>query len=242
MRLAVLSDIHGNLTALEAVIADLRTVSPDLVVQGGDLPFSGPRPAEVIDRVRDLKWPGILGNTDEMLWRPEKHADLVAAVPQLKPLFDMLFDDMAPACLAAIGSERLAWLQQLPDRWSDHGVTVVHAAPGDLWKGAMPNAADEELLRTYGVVGTPLVVYGHIHVPYVRRLPGLTVANAGSVGLPYDGDPRASYVLLDDGDISVRRVEYDIDAEVAELSKRNHPQAAWLAAVLRAGKYIPPLA
>jgi diadenosine tetraphosphatase ApaH/serine/threonine PP2A family protein phosphatase len=104
----------------------------------------------------------------------------------------------------------------------------------------MPNAPDDELLRTYGPLGTPRVVYGHIHVPYVRRLPGLTVANSGSVGLPYDADPRAAYLLLDGDDISVRRVEYDIDEEVAALTRHNIPHAEWLATVLRAGKYIAP--
>ena len=239
MRLAVLSDIHGNLTALEAVIADLRTTSPDLVIQGGDVAASGSRPAEVIDRIRDLQWPGIHGNTDAMLWSPAQLADFAERAPQLKALLGLI-NDTGTACLAAIGRERLEWLKQLPERWSDHGVAVVHAAPGDLWRGAMPNASDEELLRTYGPLGTPRVVYGHIHVPFVRRLPALTVANSGSVSLPYDGDPRASYVLLDDDEISVRRVEYDFEEEIAELSKRSHPHAGWIASMLRSGKYQPP--
>jgi predicted phosphodiesterase len=67
MRVAVLSDIHANLTALDAVIADLRTTAPDLVVHGGDLMAGGPRPAEVIDRIREMNWPGVYGNTDEAL-------------------------------------------------------------------------------------------------------------------------------------------------------------------------------
>jgi putative phosphoesterase len=240
MKIAVVSDIHGNLTALDAVIADLRMVSPDLVVQGGDLAFSGSRPAEVIDRIRDLNWPGVCGNTDEILWRPDRLAALVQTAPQLRSLFEMLFNEMAPACAAAIGDQRLSWLQRLPERWSDHGVTVVHAAPGDPWKGAMPDAPDDELLRLYGPLGTPRVVYGHIHRPYIRRLPSLIVANSGSVSLSYDGDPRAAYLLLDGDEISVRRVEYDVEEEVTELSARRHPHAEWLAAVLRAGKYLPP--
>ena len=71
MRFAVVTDIHGNLTALEAVIADLEQVGPDLVVQGGDLVAGGHRPVEVLDRVRDRGWPGVQGNTDEMLWKPK---------------------------------------------------------------------------------------------------------------------------------------------------------------------------
>ncbi|MGI8564344.1 MAG: metallophosphoesterase family protein [Candidatus Dormibacter sp.] len=67
MRLAIVSDIHGNLAALEAVIADLERQGPDLVVHGGDLALNGPRPVEVLDRVRALGWPGVVGNTDQAL-------------------------------------------------------------------------------------------------------------------------------------------------------------------------------
>jgi predicted phosphodiesterase len=239
MRIAVVSDIHGNLAALEAVIADLRAVAPDLVVQGGDLAGNGSRPAEVIDRIRDLKWPGVMGNTDEMLWRPERLSDLAARVPQLAPLMKMI-GEMADACTAAIGAARIAWLQQLPVQWSGHGLTVLHASPGNLWQAPAANAPDDELMRTYAPLPTPRVVYGHIHVPYVRTLNELTVANSGSVGLPYDGDPRAGYLVVDDGQIHVRRVEYDIAQEVAALAAGNVPHAAWLVKTLRTGKYQPP--
>lgn len=79
MRIAVVSDIHANLTALEAVIADLKTISPDFIVHGGDL-CSGSRAAEVIDRIRDLGWPGVYGNGDEMLWDPNKAGEYLEAV------------------------------------------------------------------------------------------------------------------------------------------------------------------
>src|SRR4030095_11773871 len=72
VRIAVVSDIHANLTALEAVVADLERQRPDLVVQGGDLISGGSRPAESVDRVRDLTWPGVHGNTDEMVWAPDR--------------------------------------------------------------------------------------------------------------------------------------------------------------------------
>jgi predicted phosphodiesterase len=72
MRIAVVSDIHANLSALEAVVSDLRKTGVDLVVHGGDLMSGGPRPAEVIDRIRELTWPGVHGNTDEMLWMPQR--------------------------------------------------------------------------------------------------------------------------------------------------------------------------
>ena len=71
MRIAVVSDIHGNLTAFEAVLADLRLTSPDLVLHGGDLPHGGASPAGIVDQIRDLGWQGVVGNADELLFRPE---------------------------------------------------------------------------------------------------------------------------------------------------------------------------
>lgn len=69
MKVAIVSDVHGNFSALEAVISDLEALQPDLVVHGGDLALNGPRPAECIDRIRELGWPGVVGNTDQALWR-----------------------------------------------------------------------------------------------------------------------------------------------------------------------------
>jgi predicted phosphodiesterase len=95
MRIAIVSDIHGNLTALEAVVADLRVASPDLVLHGGDLAASGARPALVIDRVRELGWPGVCGNTDEMLWAPQVFIKLAAEAPKLNTLF-VAIQEMIP--------------------------------------------------------------------------------------------------------------------------------------------------
>ena len=86
MRVAVVSDIHGNLTAFEAVLADIRQSSPDLVLHGGDLADSGSSPIDIIDRIRTLGWQGVLGNTDEMLVQPdslENFAALGSAPPAL---------------------------------------------------------------------------------------------------------------------------------------------------------------
>ena len=94
MRIAIVSDIHGNQTALEAVLADLRETSPDLTLHGGDLPFGGSSPAAIVDRIRDLGWPGVLGNTDEMLFKPEslKEFDRIAMVDVQPHYFTGLID------------------------------------------------------------------------------------------------------------------------------------------------------
>jgi hypothetical protein len=86
MRIAIVSDIHGNQTAFEAVLADLRGNSPDLIFHGSDLAASGASPVEIVDQVRDLGWPGVVGNTDEMLFRPESLREFIRQSPQLGSL------------------------------------------------------------------------------------------------------------------------------------------------------------
>src|SRR5208282_2124636 len=109
MRIAIVSDIHGNRTAFEAVLADLRETSPDLILHGGDLPHGGASPAEIVDQIRDLGWKGVLGNTDEMLFRPGSLTEFASQSPRLQNLWDVI-EEMAAATREALGEERLAWL------------------------------------------------------------------------------------------------------------------------------------
>jgi putative phosphoesterase len=238
MRVAVVTDIHGNRRALQAVVSDLNQTAPDLIVHGGDLSFGGTHPGEVIDQVRSLGWPGVLGNTDQVLWTQVRLKEMALAHPKLASLLGRLQDIVEPTC-ARIGAERLAWLKKLPAVHVGDGFAVVHASPHDLWRAPMADAADEELRKTYAELGVPTVVYGHIHVSHVRQLAGLTVANAGSVSPSYDGDRRAAYALIDDS-VTIRRVEYDVEAEARELLASSLPHSGWLSRILLAGKYCAP--
>jgi putative phosphoesterase len=193
MRLAVISDVHGNLTALEAVVADIEHRGVDQVVHGGDVALIGARPAEVIDRLAELGWSGIVGNTDELLWRPGQFTLQLRAAPKLEPY---------------------------------------------LWRAPMPDASEEELESTYSRVGSQIVIYGHIHRPFVHQIGALTVANAGSVGLPWDGDSRASYLLIEDHRAEVIRVEYAVETEVAALRASGYPDADRIAEMLCLGRFV----
>jgi predicted phosphodiesterase len=234
MRIAVVSDIHGNLTALEAVLADIRDMSPDLVLQGGDLADPGSNPIEVIDRIRDLGWQGVMGNTDEMLVRPsslEEFASQSSAPPGLW----LAIRRIASATRSMLGDERLAYLHQLPQAATKPGFALVHALPGDCWRAPAAEATDAELQSMYGSLGQPIVVFGHTHLPSIRRLTGHPelLINSGRVGLPYDADPRASYLLLDGSTPSIRRVEYSVEKELLALSSCGLPGAEWTARMLR---------
>jgi putative phosphoesterase len=238
MRIAIVSDIHGNLTALEAVLADLQKTSPDLILHGGDLAYGGARPAEVIDRIRELGWAGVCGNTDEMLWAPGALSDFAGKNQRLPSLFAAI-GEMIPATCAQLEEERIAWLKTLPRRQCHGSIELVHASPTDLWKAPLPEAPDAELSTVYGGLGARVAVYGHIHVPYVREVGSMTVANTGSVSLSYDGDTRGSYLIVDESLVSIRRVEYDIDAEVQVLRRSGLPRAEWICETLRAGRFVP---
>jgi putative phosphoesterase len=204
-RVAVISDVHGSLTALEAVIADLAETRPDVVLQGGDLADAGASPAAVIDRVRELGWRGVMGNTDEMLHRPESLTEFSAPHPELAPMFAKIAE-MAAWTRAQLGPGRLEWLR---------------AQPGTQYEGPLSR---------------PVVVYGHTHVPFVRELGGLTVANSGSVGQPHDGDPRASYLMLESGHAVIRRVAYDLDKEVSRLRRSDLPHTEWIVRILTSSR------
>lgn len=239
MRIAIVSDIHGNLTAFEAVLDDLRLTAPDLVLHGGDLAEGGSSPAEIVDRIRELGWQGVAGNTDEMLWRPEALTEFASQTPKLKPLFAAI-EEMGAAAAEALGDDRLAWLRALPRVQVHAPLALVHASPESLWRAPGPEASDDELKSVYEALGQPIAVYGHIHKSFIRRVSEMTVINTGSVSLSYDGDRRAAYLLLDDMLPEIRRVEYDAEKEIEALFDRAVPRAEWVAKNLRRAGFEMP--
>ncbi|MBV9762316.1 MAG: metallophosphoesterase family protein [Acidobacteriaceae bacterium] len=235
MRVAVLSDIHANLTALEAVIADVREMSPDVVLQGGDLVGGGSSPAEVVDRVRELGWRGVFGNFDEAVARPETLEEFAKQSRAPAGIWAAV-SDMTAFTREALGGERIAWLSALPRVLIRAPVALTHASVRSAWEAPGAGATDRELEETYSPLGQALAVYGHIHQPFVRRLARLTVANSGSVSQSFDGDARTSYVLVDDGTPVIRRVEYEVEREIQAMTARGMPHADWMARTLRAAR------
>jgi len=234
MRIAVVSDIHGNLTAFEAVLADIRQCSPDLVLHGGDLADGGSSPIEIVDRIRSLGWQGVMGNTDEMLVQPnslEEFASQSSAPPALWEAIRQI----ASATRARLGDERLAWLCELPRVKTQEAFSLVHATPESCWQAPASGATDAELETLYGLLGQPIAIFGHTHRPFIRGITGQPelLINTGSVGLSYDGDPRASYLILDKNTPSIRRVEYNVEKELKALVSCGLPGAEWTAKMLR---------
>lgn len=239
MRIAIVSDIHGNRTAFDAVRADLRQTSPDVIFHGGDLADAGSSPVEIVDRIRDLGWPGVVGNTDEMLSTPQSLTDFAEQSPKLQPLFAVI-GEMAAATREALGEERLAWLRNLPRAQTYGPMALVHASPESAWRAPGPEVDDAELEKVYRPLTRPVAIYAHIHRSYIRNVSGMTVANTGSVSLSYDGDPRAAYLVLDESGPEIRRVEYNVDRELRALATCGFPHSDWVAKMLASGSFHMP--
>ncbi len=216
MRLAFLADIHGNLPALEAVMADLRAQAPDAVYLVGDQVNRCPWNNEVMDVLADQAWPAIYGNHDWV-------AGLLGQA-ECPPFFANR--ERIPSlwwCRDTLHAHHLAAIRGLPAELSikfDDGpaIRMFHGAPGNPFVGLLPQASNEKLAQAIHEIGEPVIVVGHTHYPMARAVhagDGRTwhIFNGGSVGLPYNEDPRAQYLILDsDGDCWLpcfRAVDYD---------------------------------
>jgi putative phosphoesterase len=218
LRIAVVSDIHGNLPALEAVLNDLRITAPDEVWCGGDVAWGGPWASECIAHVRRQGWTTVKGNTDVWITgdpQTVESAEDRAALAELAQAHDISADD-----------ER--WLLNLPAGHSGSGsILLVHASPGSPFSAPQPDDPSSEFEVYEGRAS--LIVYGHIHRAFTRRLKeGTLVCNSGSVGLPKDGDT-ACYLVIDQKGPELilrhRRVEFDRKAAIDEAERLGGPVA-----------------
>ncbi len=174
-----------------------------------------------------------------MLVRPAALEEFAAQSKAPPALWDRI-REIAAATREALGEERLAWLAQLPPgicAGEEGTLSLVHASPTSAWHAPAIDAPEDDLVPIWESLGKEVVAYGHTHLPGIRRLgahcPRL-VLNSGSVGLPYDGDPRASYLILDKDQPTIRRVEYNLQRELQLLAECGLPGAAWTAKSLRA--------
>ncbi len=245
-RIAALSDIHGNATALEAVLADIAREKPDAVVVAGDLVLNGPEPGLVVDVLRSLADDGALvvsGNTDIAV----ADFDFSAAFPWMTDGVPDAIVDAAEWAHDQLGPERLDWLRRLPAerRWrgdDDTLVLVCHASPGSQTagfdQGLDPSVTTERVARTDARV----IVCGHTHLPEIRDLGWKLIVNDGSAGYVFDGDPTASWALIDvDGEdirAEIRRTAFDTLTVANAISSRGLAGDVYRAATVRTGKLV----
>ncbi|MFW6384883.1 MAG: metallophosphoesterase family protein [Halodesulfurarchaeum sp.] len=209
MRVGVISDVHSNVVALEAVFADMPEV--DRLVCAGDVVGYNPWPSECVDTVRDREVITVMGNHD----RTVASGGNFGANPMAQAGVRL--------AQASLSEDQIQWLRGLPTERTlfDGRVRIVHGHPDDPDRYTYPEMFDSSLLGEESVL-----ILGHTHVQHAERFDDGIVLNPGSVGQPRDGDPRAAYAVLDLESLSVdtRRVEYDVKRVVEAVREAELPE------------------
>lgn len=234
MRVAILSDIHGNAVALEACLADLAAEGgADRIIAAGDLCMDGPRPRKVVRRLKEIGAGVVRGNTDRMIALEDPAQ------------YDEDDRDGIMWQRGALGQDLVAWLGAAPRTLAigddADGLFVCHATPKSDEEHVWPDAPDAQLEAMVDGIVQRTIAFGHLHYPYVRAWRRRTFVNVASAGLPKDGDPRAHYAILskqnDGWAIRSRRVVFDVDKVERQLRRSGIPHVAERIATLRKHRY-----
>lgn len=196
MLVAVISDIHANLEALEAALVDVERRAADAVLVAGDLVGDGPDPAGVVALLRRRRFPAIRGNVDDKVTATASLSGAEqAALLEKRKKADLV------RTVRALRRSDLDWLRRLPEslrlELEGRRVLVVHGSPLSSTDYVFPSITPQALAAKLDSERPDVLACGHSHIPFARRIGGVTVVNAGSVGRPVDGDPRGSYALIE---------------------------------------------
>jgi predicted phosphodiesterase len=214
LRLAALYDVHGNVHALRAVLADVEQQGVDVIVFGGDLAW-GPFPRETIELARSLpNAEFVRGNADEI-----NSAEATSEE----------FRDRRAFIVDRLDEEQIEWLETRPFSWSADGTLFVHANPRDIETPYFEWSPQEQLAEVMAGVAEARVVSGHVHMQCDRAVGDKHWTCAGSVGLPYEDEPGAYWLLLVDGEPELKRTDYDREAAAAAVRASGYPLADELA-------------
>ena len=213
MKIAIISDIHGNLDALRA----FSETYDELWVLGDQVNF-GPQPREVVEIIRDRADIAIQGNHD--------HAVGFDDDSRWTPKFRAIAEATRRHTSAELSEEQKLYLRELPlaVQAVREGTRfqLVHATPSDPHYGYLLEEADGWAAELESVDADVLLV-GHTHMPFIRRIGNKTVVNPGSIGQPRGGKPRPSYAVWQDGAFELRSFDYPIESTVAKLEALGHP-------------------
>jgi putative phosphoesterase len=235
MRIAFISDIHGNAIALDAVLNDIKKKKIDRICVLGDLCYRGPEPKRSLDLIRSLNTEVIKGNADEWVVRGVREGEVPDKVLKVMNL-------ERDWTVSQLDRSDIEYLENLPTeiKLETDGVSIhaFHATPDSLFE-VVPPSADDELLQSklMSLADSNLYIYAHIHKPYIRYIGGKAVINIGSVGLPFDGLAKASYVIVEvEGQnirTSIERVGFDVERVVQKYHDVKYPYAEMMGRKIR---------
>ncbi len=223
MRIAIFSDIHGNLQALEAVLADLATQKPDAIYCLGDLVGYGASPNEVTGWIQREGFPTVMGNYDDGVGFDRDECGCAYREEHERRLGDRSL----AWTKAQTTAENKAFLRSLEKeiRFGADGkrVLLVHGSPRKMNEYLFEDRPLSSFQRLAASSNADVIVFGHTHKPYAKEVDGVLFVNDGSVGKPKDGDWRACYVILENGAVTFRRVEYDVKSAAAAIRATDLP-------------------
>ena len=229
IRLAIISDIHGNLPALEAVLADIDAQGLTDIYHLGDLVGYNPFPNETVALIAERCIPGITGNYDQ------------AVLAQVSdPIGELLNAKITPMgreiyawTVREVNLQSRAFLAAQPRHLSlargTWRLLLTHGSPRHIKDYVRPTWPDEMVGDLLSEVKEDILFTGHTHIPLVRQVKGKWLLNPGSVGFPKDGNPQAAYAVLEFGQelkVNIRRVKYDIERTIRAILKRGLPPKA----------------
>jgi predicted phosphodiesterase len=253
MRYALISDIHANLPALEAVLEDIeRRELAQTTYHLGDLVGYAPWPNEVVAMLRDHNIPGVNGNYDSTVATRYKHCGCKYEDPQQEALshlsYEWTLEHVTPETRGALGA--LPFRLDLRPKGGHTGgmrIVLVHGTPAlntAYWTEDRPDAFCLQMARLAGISAGDLIAFGHTHKPWYREVHGIHFVNTGSVGRPKDDDWRAGYVVIDASadapTVEFVRVEYDLTAAARGIIESELPNE--FAEILKTGGTLSPAA
>jgi predicted phosphodiesterase len=226
--IAFFSDIHGNLPALEAMVADAKARGASRIVCSGDMTGYGPFPDDVCRFLQKRRIPAIIGNYDQKVIEMAKQGMSAAAGMKQKKRKILLWT------VEHISHQTQLYLSGLPDYLdlqlpSGHKLFVVHGSPISMDDAIYPSITKRGQETKLGDARPDILVCGHTHIPFVRHIDGILVVNCGSAGHPVDSDPRPAYAIVrtERGAIPrgrIIRFDYDRDRTLAVLEKTSLPK------------------
>ena len=218
-RVALISDIHGNLDALSAVVADAKESGLQIFLNAGDAVGFGIFPSQVVQALRSAMFLNVIGNVD---------LEVLEALRDPKP---QKGDGTKGIAIRELSPSDVAYLQSLPKELrleiGGRKVLVTHGTPDSVEEHIYPDSSEQRLREIAAKANADIIITGHSHMQMNRNIDGVTFVNPGSVGRPVDGDPKAEYAVLSFNPLTVefREVNYDVETLADEMRRKGLPES-----------------
>jgi predicted phosphodiesterase len=240
-RLAIISDIHGNLICLNTILVEIEQHGVDQIICLGDVAASGPQPQECLARLEEIDCPVVMGNTDEWLLNPQRNTNAKGKTAQIEEI-DLW-------CAAQLGENERAFIRLFAHTQTitlEDGVTLLgyHGSPRSNLEGIHPDTPEEEIIDMIGEHKALIMAGGHTHNQMMRHVRDKIIINCGSVGLPCEKDAAGNFqtphwaefalVAYSSGRVSIdlRRIPVDVETNIAAIQASAMPHKALLLAGL----------